>query len=401
MNLAYRLRPESLNDYVGQEELVGEGKVIRRMIESDQLFSMILWGPPGTGKTTLASIIAHETRADFHMLSAVTTGKDDLLKIVKLAKDNKEKNIKTILFLDEIHRWNKAQQDVLLPHVESGLIVLIGATTENPSFEVNSALLSRSKVFVLQSLSEADLVLLIKRALMDIEKGLGIYKKSIEKDAQSLLIQLSGGDARTMLNAVEIAVINYKEKKITVEIIKDIFQTKTSGLYDKKGEEHYNIISAFIKSMRGSDVDAALYYLARMLESGEDPKFIARRMIIFASEDIGLADRGALIQANAGFEAVTKIGMPESQLILAHICVYLSKAVKSRATTNAISRAKAAVYEFPNELVPLHLRNAPTKLMKNIGYGKDYEWSDSHVGPKEGKSFLPEKLKNKKFYSSD
>lgn len=399
MNLAYRLRPENLDEYVGQEELVGKGKIIRRMIESDSLFSMILWGPPGSGKTTLASIIAHETRSDFHTLSAVTTGKDDLLRIVKIAKENQNNEMKTILFIDEIHRWNKAQQDVLLPHVESGLITLIGATTENPSFEVNSALLSRSKVFVLKSLSEDDLKNLIQRALTDLDKGLGKYKKELSEDAQVLLIQLSGGDARTMLNAVEIAVVNYKEKKITPDIIKDIFQTKSSGLYDKKGEEHYNIISAFIKSMRGSDVDAALYYLARMLEGGEDPKFIARRMIIFASEDIGLADRGALIQANAGFEAVTKIGMPESQLILAHICVYLAKAAKSRATTNAIGKAKAAVYEFPNEPIPLHLRNAPTKLMKGLGYAKDYKWSDEYVGPEDGKSFLPEKLKNKKFYT--
>jgi len=398
MNLAYKLRPISLMEYVGQDEIIGEGKVIRRMIESDSLFSMILWGPPGSGKTTLASIIAHETHSDFHILSAVTTGKDDLLKIVKIAKDNQDKSVKTVLFIDEIHRWNKAQQDVLLPHVESGLIILIGATTENPSFEVNSALLSRSKVFILQNLSEENMITLIKRALTDTEKGLGGYKKTLEKNAQGLLIQLSGGDARVMLNALEIAVLNYIEKKISEEVIKDIFQTKSSGLYDKKGEEHYNIISAFIKSMRGSDTDAALYYLARMLEGGEDPKFIARRMIIFASEDIGLADRGALIQANAGFEAVTKIGMPESQLILAHICVYLSKAAKSRSVTNALGKAKAVVYEYPNEPVPLHLRNAPTKFMKEIGYAKDYEWSDEHVGPKQGKTFLPEKLKNKKFF---
>lgn len=398
MNLAHRLRPQTLDDYVGQEELVGKGKVIRRMIESDTLFSMILWGPPGTGKTTLASIIAHETEADFHVLSAVSTGKEDLNKIVKLAKESTLFKKKTILFIDEIHRWNKAQQDVLLPYVETGLITLIGATTENPSFEVNGALLSRCKVFVLKNLSEQNLNTIIDKSLEDKEKGLGGFKKTLAKDARALLIQLSGGDARVLLNAIEMAVINYKEKKITEEIIKDIFQTKTSGLYDKNAEEHYNIISAFIKSMRGSDVDAALYYLARMLEGGEDPKFIARRMIIFASEDIGLADRGALIQANAGFEAVNKVGMPEAQLILAHICVYLAKAAKSRATTNALGNAKKAVYEFPNAPVPLHLRNAPTKLMKGLGYGKDYTWSEEHVGPKEGKSFLPDKLKGKKFY---
>lgn len=399
MNLAFRMRPQSLSDYVGQGELVGPGKLIRRMIESDTLFSIILWGPPGSGKTTLASIIAHEADADFHVLSAVSTGKEDLNKIVKAAKEQTLFKKKTILFIDEIHRWNKAQQDVLLPYVESGLITLIGATTENPSFEINSALLSRCKVFVLNSLTEQDLEKIIDRSLTDKEKGMGTYQKAIDKNSAELLIRLSAGDARVLLNAIEMAVINYQEKKISEQTIKDIFQTRSSGLYDKKGEEHYNIISAFIKAMRGSDPDATLYYLSRMLEGGEDPKFIARRMIIFASEDIGLADRGALIQANAGFEAVDKIGMPESQLILAHICVYLATAKKSRATTNALGLAKAAVYEFPNEPVPLHLRNAPTKLMKNIGYAKDYKWSEEYVGPKDGKGFLPDKLKGRAFFT--
>ncbi len=398
MNLAYRLRPTNLDEFYGQEDLVGKGKIIRRMIEQDQIFSMILWGPPGSGKTTLASIIAKETHADFHAFSAVTTGKEDLLKVVKEAKSTPLLQKKTVLFLDEIHRWNKAQQDVLLPHVESGLITLIGATTENPSFEVNSALLSRSKVFVLKSLEKTDLEKIIERALKDTEKGYGEYKKIIRPEAKELLMRLSGGDARIMLNALEMAVLNYTEKKINEEIVKEIFQTRSAGLYDKKADEHYNIISAFIKSMRGSDPDAALYYLARMLENGEDPKFVARRMIIFASEDIGLADRGALIQANAGFEAVHKIGMPESQLILAHICLYLATAKKSRAVVNALGRAKQAVYDFPNEPVPLHLRNAPTKFMKELGYGKDYKWSDDYVGPKDDKGFLPEKLEGKKFY---
>lgn len=392
------MRPQTLADYVGQEELVGEGKLIRRMIESGNLFSIILWGPPGSGKTTLASIIAHEVEADFHVLSAVSTGKEDLQKIVKKAQEQTLFQKRTVLFIDEIHRWNKAQQDVLLPYVESGLITLIGATTENPSFEVNSALLSRSKVFVLKSLSEDNLHFLIDRALKDKEKGMGKYGKKIDKGVAALLIQLSGGDARVLLNAIEMAVTNYQEKTITEQIVKDIFQTRSAGLYDKKSEEHYNIISAFIKSMRGSDPDAALYYMARMLEGGEDPKFIARRMIIFASEDIGLADRGALIQANAGFEAVDKIGMPEAKLILAHICVYLATAKKSRATTNALGKATAAVYDHPNEPVPLHLRNAPTKLMKNLGYAKDYKWSADYVGPKDGKTFLPDKLKGMKFY---
>ena len=398
MNLAYRMRPTSLSDFVGQEHLLGKNSVIRRMLAEDQLTSMIFWGPPGSGKTTLASIIAQESDAEFYALSAVSTGKEDLRKILKLSDSNDLFKKKTILFLDEIHRWNKAQQDGLLPYVESGKIILIGATTENPSFEVNSALLSRSRIFVLKSLEPADLEVLIERALKDKTNGLGKEKKSIAKDAKELLIRLSGGDARIMLNALEIAVVNFKGKKVTTEIVKEVFQTRSAGLYDKNAEEHYNIISAYIKSMRGSDVDAALYYLVRMLENGEDPKFVARRMIIFASEDIGLADRGALIQANAGFEAVAKIGMPEAQLILAHITVYLASAPKSRGTTNALGKAKQAVYEFPNEPVPLHLRNAPTKLMKNLGYGKNYTWSDDYVGPKKELSYLPDKLKKLKFY---
>lgn len=398
MNLAARMRPQTLDEYVGQEELVGQGKLIRRMIESDSLSSIILWGPPGSGKTTLASIIANETDSQFYSLSAVSTGKEDLQRIVKEAKAEILFKKKTILFIDEIHRWNKAQQDVLLPYVETGLITLIGATTENPSFEVNSALLSRSKVFVLKSLSFQDLHTIITRSLKDTEKGLGNYKKNIKKDAEELLIRLSGGDARVVLNALEMAVSNYQERAISNQIIQDIFQTKTAGLYDKKADEHYNIISAFIKSMRGSDPDASLYYLMRMLENGEDPKFIARRMIIFASEDIGLSDRGALIQANASFEAVTKVGMPEAQLILVHTCLYLATAKKSRLVPNAMAKAKEAVYEYPNEPVPLHLRNAPTKLMRELGYAKDYEWNEEKVGPKFNESsFLPEKLKGRKF----
>ena len=398
MTLAFSLRPTSLSEFVGQSHLVGQGKIISRMIQDDSVSSMIFWGPPGTGKTTLASIIANSTGSDFHMLSAVSAGKDDLRRIIEIARKNKEKGKKTMLFIDEVHRWNKAQQDVLLPYVESGLIILIGATTENPSFEVNSALLSRSRVFVLQSLSSEDLQSLLERGLTDIQKGLGKYKKKISKEAKDLLISLSGGDARVLLNGLELAVVSYKEKEITTEIIQEVFQKKSAGLYDKKGEEHYNTISAFIKSLRGSDADAALFYMTRMLENGEDPTFIARRMIIFASEDIGMSDRGALIQANAGFEAVEKIGMPEAGLILAHICIYLAKAKKSRAVVNALGKAKQAVYEYPDATVPLHLRNAPTKLMKNIGYAKGYKWSSEYVGPTDGQSFLPEKLKGKKFF---
>ena len=403
MNLAYRMRPQNLIEFVGQEHLVGPDKILRKMIEEKTLVSMILWGPPGSGKTTLAQIISKNADSDFHAFSAVQTGKDDLRKILTSAKHNLDPSAssgprRTILFIDEIHRWNKGQQDSLLPHVENGLITLIGATTENPSFEVISPLLSRCRVFVLKGLDSQNLEKILDIALKDKEKGLGKYKKTITPDAKELIVRLSGGDARVVLNALEIAVTSFKDKEITAEIIKEVFQTRSAGLYDKKADEHYNIISAFIKSMRGSDPDAALYYLARMLENGEDPKFIARRMIILASEDIGLADRGALIQANAGFEAVHKIGMPEAQLILAHICLYLSTAKKSRAVANALGEAKNAVYEFPNEPIPLHLRNAPTKLMKDLGYAKNYIWSDKYVGPKSGQSFLPEKLKGRKFF---
>lgn len=398
MNLAYRLRPKTFAEFVGQSHLTGDTGIVKRIIKSETPFSLIFWGPPGSGKTTLANIIASEVNAEFHSISAVEAGKADLNEILNQAKENLWVNKKTILFIDEIHRWNKAQQDGLLPYVENGTINLIGATTENPSFEVISALLSRSKVLVLKSLEPEELSVIIERALKDKENGVGKYNKKINKNAQELLIRFSGGDARIMLNALEIAATSYKEKEINEKTIQEIFQTKSAGLYDKKAEEHYNIISAFIKSMRGSDTDASLYYMARMLENGEDPKFIARRMIIFAAEDIGMADRGALIQADEAFEAVNKIGMPEGQLILAYVVIYLSQAPKSRAVPNALGKAKEALYEFPNEPVPLHLRNAPTKLMKNLGYAKDYKWSDKYVGPKEGLPFLPKKLAGRKFY---
>lgn len=401
MNLAYRLRPQNLEEFFGQEHLVGHDKILRKMIEGQTLFSMILWGPPGSGKTTLANIIAKTTNSDFYSFSAVQTGKEDLEKIIVKARTNQTAQKRTILFIDEIHRWNKAQQDGLLPHVESGLTTLIGATTENPSFEVISPLLSRCRVFVLKGLDEKNLEKILDNALKNKERGLGIYNKTVDSDAKELVIRLSGGDARIMLNALEIAATNFKSKQISSEMIKEVFQTRSAGLYDKKADEHYNIISAYIKSVRGSDPDAALYYLARMLENGEDPKFIARRMIILASEDIGLADRGALIQANAAFEAVHKIGMPEAQLILAHATLYLATAKKSREVVNALQRAKEAVYEFPNEPIPLHLRNAPTKLMKNLGYAKGYTWSNKYVGPKSNSSFLPERLKGRKLFKPE
>lgn len=398
MNLAFRLRPSNFKEYIGQNHLTGNNGIIKKIITSNTPFSLIFWGPPGSGKTTIAHIIASEINADFYAISAVEAGKADLKEIIQKSQSNLKKGIRTILFIDEIHRWNKAQQDSLLPYVENGTINLIGATTENPSFEIISALLSRSRVLVLNGHSFEGLEIIINRALTDKEKGLGKYKKKINKNAKELLIRFCGADARVMLNALEIAVTSYKETEINEKIIEEIFQTKSAGLYDKKADEHYNIISAFIKSMRGSDPDAALYYMARMLENGEDPKFIARRMIIFAAEDIGLADRGALIQADEAFEAVNKIGMPEAQLILAYVVIYLSNAPKSRAVANALAKAKAAVYEFPNEPVPLHLRNAPTKLMKNLGYAKNYNWSEKYVGPKGEIPFLPKKLIGRKFY---
>ncbi len=401
MNLAARLRPRNLQEFFGQNHLVGEGKIVNRMIETGNLFSIILWGPPGSGKTTLAQIIANSTAADFFPISAVTAGKEDLKKVIELAKKNENSGKKTILFVDEIHRWNKAQQDALLPHVESGLILLIGATTENPSFEVISPLLSRSRVFVLQGLDKVDLEKIIDKALKDKLLGLGKSGKRLDKEARELLIRLSGGDARIMLNALEIAATNYKDKIISPQTVKEVFQTQSANIYDKQADEHYNTISAFIKSVRGSDPDAALYYLVRMLENGEDPKFIARRMLILASEDIGMADRSAIIVANACFETVQKIGLPEAQLTLVHGVIYLATCKKSRAVANALEKAREALYEFPNEPIPLHLRNAPTKLMKQLGYAKNYTWSEKYVGPIRqlaDQSFLPERLKGRKFF---
>lgn len=397
MNLSVRLRPKSLNEYVGQEQLVGEGHIIRKMIDSQTISSMIFWGPPGTGKTTLASIISREVQADFHTLSGVTSGKDDLRKIVEIAKENQQIGRKTVLFIDEIHRWNKAQQDTLLPHVESGLIILIGATTENPSFEVISALLSRSRVFVLESLTYDELETILNRALSVLKKE---DKKTvkIEKEAEELLIRFSGGDARILLNALEMAVAHGDDKPLTSQLIEDVFQTKSAGLYDKKADEHYNTISSYIKSMRASNVDAALYYLARMVEGGEDPKFIARRMVIFASEDIGVAVPTAIVVANEVFKAVEVIGYPECAINLAHGTVYLATCKKDRSAYNAYIEARGDVQKWGSLPIPLHLRNAPTKLMKELGYAKDYKWSDDYVGPAKDLSFLPDKLKDRKYY---
>jgi putative ATPase len=383
--LAERMRPEKLADVIGQAHLLGKGQIIREIIASKTPTSLILWGPPGSGKTTLARIIARETGAEFVELSAVTAGKADVVKVIELAEQNQRLGLKTILFVDEIHRFNKAQQDAFLPHVESGLITLIGATTENPSFEVINPLLSRSRVLVLEPLDKASITTVVKRAA----KLLKLSSKKLPKKSIDLLAELSGGDARVALGNLELA-LQLTKSDITPEIVKTAAQKRVPG-YDKAGEQHYNIISAFIKSMRGSDANAALYYLARMLQAGEDPKFVARRMVIFASEDIGLAAPAALNLAVSTFLAVERIGMPECQYNLFHCAAVLTKAQKSREVADAMSGALASARDYPDLPVPLHLRNAPTKLMKDLGYNKNYKWR-ADFKPEDG--FLPPEIKN-------
>lgn len=385
--LAERMRPTTLDEVVGQTHLLGSGEILRQIVTKKEPVSLILWGPPGTGKTTLARIIASEVQAEFIEISAVTSGKKDITNIIEHAKQNWNLQIRTILFVDEIHRFNKAQQDAFLPHIESGLITLIGATTENPSFEVIAPLLSRTRVLILEPLNKTEIITILKKALKIIKKTKNVPPKSLD-----YLAELSGGDARIALGNLELAL--GMADKVTVEVVKTAAQKRLPG-YDKKGDMHYNVISAFIKSMRGGDVDATLYYLARMIDAGEDPKFIARRMIIFASEDIGLAGNGALGLALAAFQAVERIGMPESGLILSHVASALAKSEKSRQTTDALGRATALAKKYPDAPVPLQLRNAPTNLMKDIGYGKDYEWK---AGFKHKSGFLPEELKNQKIF---
>ncbi len=379
--LASQIRPQKLEEFVGQAHLVGSGKPLRVAIEKKELFSFLLWGPPGCGKTTLARIYANALDADFYELSAVDSGKEDIKRIVG---DTKRPTLgigkPKILFIDEIHRFNKAQQDFLLPFVERGDITLIGATTENPSFEVIAPLLSRCRVFVLSELSEKEMELVLKRT-----------KLKIPKNAREWLIRMAGGDARQAITTIETAQKLYGE--ITVETLKEAIQSKHLR-YDKKGEEHYNTVSAFIKSMRASQPDAALYYLARMVDSGEDPLFIARRMVIFASEDIGLAAPTALVVANAVFRACETIGYPEAQINLAHGVAYLATCKKSRASYDAYFEALADVKEHGNLPIPMHIRNAPTKLMKNLGYHKGYKLYDKE-------SYLPEKLKKKKYLKDE
>lgn len=385
--LAERLRPTTLDDVIGQSHLLGNGEILRQIAKNKHPVSLILWGPPGSGKTTLARIIANEVEADFIEMSAVTALKSDVNKVVERARQNWNLNQRTVLFVDEIHRFNKAQQDAFLPHVESGLITLIGATTENPSFEVITPLLSRSRVLVLHPLTKDEVVKIVKRALK-MEKA----SKRITPKAIDYLAELADGDARIALGNLELAL--RMADKVTPEVVKSAAQKRVPG-YDKKGEMHYNVISAFIKSMRGSNVDATLYYLARMLQADEDPKFIARRMIIFASEDIGLAGNGALGLAVQAFQAVERIGMPEAQYVLFHVATALAKSQKSRQTTDAMNNALALAQQYPEAQVPLHLRNAPTKLMKDLGYGKDYKWKADF---KHGKGFLPDELKGAKIF---
>jgi putative ATPase len=381
--LAERMRPETLKDIVGQEHLVASGQIIREIIAKKQPTSLILWGPPGSGKTTLARIIASETEAEFVELSAVTSGKADVIKVVELAKQNRRLGMTTILFVDEIHRFNKAQQDAFLPHVEDGTIILIGATTENPSFEVITPLLSRSRVLVLQPLAKPEIVKILKRAA----KAEKLDTKRLPPKSIDLLAELSGGDARVALGNLELA-LQLSKGPLTQEVIKTAAQKRVPG-YDKNGENHYNIISAFIKSMRGNDANAALYYLARMLQAGEDPKFVARRMVIFASEDVGLAAPAALNLAVSTFQAVERIGMPECQYNLFHCAAVLAKCEKSRVVADAMSRAQGAARQHPDLPVPLHLRNAPTKLMKDLGYQKGTKWEAGFEHPD---GFLPPEL---------
>lgn len=383
--LAERMRPQRLSDVVGQEHLLSSGKIVRQIIDKKQPVSLILWGPPGSGKTTLARIIAHETGAEFTELSAVTSGKADVTKVIEHAKGNQRLGQRTILFVDEIHRFNKAQQDAFLPHVENGTIVLIGATTENPSFEVISPLLSRSRVLVLSPLSKDEIIKII-RLTAKKEK---LSAKRLPAKSINLLAELSGGDARVALGNLELAMQITKDI-ITPEIVETAAQKRLPG-YDKKGENHYNIISAFIKSMRGSDANAALYYMARMLQAGEDPKFIARRMVIFASEDVGIAATPALNLAVATFQAVERIGMPECRYNLFHCAIVLAKCEKSRVVADAMGKALQAAHDYSDLPVPLQLRNAPTKLMKDLEYGKGAKWE---AGFKHPDGFLPTELKN-------
>ncbi|MFZ2978128.1 MAG: replication-associated recombination protein A, partial [Candidatus Magasanikiibacteriota bacterium] len=415
------MRPRFFSEFFGQEEIVGEGKLLRKLVENDELSSIMFWGPPGVGKTTLAQIIANQTKSHFVVLSAVDSGKDDLRKIVKEAKDRLYglESQKTILFIDEIHRWNKAQQDALLPLVERGDLVLIGATTENPSFEIIGPLLSRSRVFILKKLEEKDIIKIIDQALEDKDRGFGEYKVEIKDEVKELLAQLSGGDARTALNGLELS---FKSKvqtpsalaslvstppnrgrksgvvKIDINDIKEALQ-RTHLVFDKNGEEFYNLISALHKSMRGSDANASLYWLARMIEGGADPLYVARRVLRFAAEDIGMADSHALLVVNTAYDACHKLGFPECNVHLAEAVVYCAMAKKSNLIYRAYEEAAMDARETSHLGVPIHLRNAPTKFMKEIGYGKDYKYTPDFKGEEAKQDYLPKELKHKDYLS--
>lgn len=395
--LAERMRPTGLNDYVGQKHLVGQDAILRLAIESGNLPSLILWGPPGVGKTTLAFIISKQLNRPFFSLSAINSGVKDIREVIEKASRLRDENENLpILFIDEIHRFSKSQQDSLLGAVERGLVTLIGATTENPSFEVISALLSRSQVYILQNLSEGDLVELLNKALKEDEY---LKTKKISIKEHEALLRLSGGDARKLLNVLDLVVnaVNKPEIVITNELVLKHVQ-QNMAIYDKAGEQHYDIISAFIKSIRGSDPNAAVYWLARMIAGGEDPLFIARRLLILASEDIGNANPNALLLANNCFQAVNVIGFPESRIILSQTVTYLASSPKSNASYEAIGKAQELVARTGDQSVPLHLRNAPTKLMKNIGYGKEYEYSHSHENNFSAQEYMPDKLSGTLLY---
>ncbi len=412
--LAARMRPRTLDEIIGQDQILGSGKILRRSIEGDKVSSLILWGPPGSGKTTLAEVIALHTHAHFVRLNATSAGVADLRKVVEEARRGRTTGLRTILFIDEIHRFNKAQQDAILPHVEGGVVTLIGATTENPSFEVNSALLSRSRVFVLKALTEEEIQIILQRALQDKERGLGKYNSNIDENALQQIALFASGDARTALNVLELAVEGNSDPSghelvhITLEMVEDAMQHRALQ-YDKAGEQHYDMISALHKSVRGSDPDGSLYWLVRMLEGGEDPLYLARRMVRMASEDIGMADPQALVICTAAQQAAHFVGMPEAGVILAQAAVYLATAPKSASVYAAYNRIQAELRNGPNDPVPLWIRNAPTKLMKGMGYGEDYKYSHDYYKDMESEDperppaaklqeYLPERMVEQRFY---
>ena len=399
--LAERMRPRTLEEYVGQRKLLAPGRLLKQITERKVLPSLILWGPPGCGKTTLAHLLAHTVQAPFVAFSAVLSGVKELRHILDEARDQQRLHGKpTVLFVDEIHRFNKAQQDAFLPHVEKGLIILLGATTENPSFEVIAPLLSRARVVVLEALNPEDLIILLKRALSDEERGLGNQRLTVDDEALSFIAQHAQGDARSALNILEVAATLAMEKetgRISLSLAEEAAQHKAL-LYDKGGEEHYNVISAFIKSLRGSDPDAAVYWMMRMLEAGEDPLFIARRMVIFAAEDVGNADPQALSLAIAAKEAVHFVGLPEARIPMAQAATYLATAPKSNASYKAMLAALEDVKKYGPLPVPLHLRNAPTRLMKELGYGRDYQYAHDHEGAVINQQHLPDALCQRRYY---